>query len=125
MEIESKKRKERLEALRTARKKIDTIDTLELKVPNSENTVEAAVEGILTETISSVQEERNKDELDISKILQTKPDYDMKRILDAKLDILNFKTQASIIQLIKLRLESNPEQEDLSKAVGMHQYMQK
>lgn len=60
------------------------------------------------------------DEIDIQNLAPRKPDWDLKRDVAKKLDILDRRTQRAIAELIRERLQSNQGQIDLQavNAVG-------
>ncbi|PVU88380.1 hypothetical protein BB559_005591 [Furculomyces boomerangus] len=126
MEEETKKRKARLEALRNSRKKVATgeLKTVdEIDKLKGDSTVEKQVSGIVENSIKKSEAERNQEDLDVTKIIQTNPDWDMKQLLQKKLEPLEFKTQKAIIDLIRMKL-NNENEGDLVKAVNMQEYLQ-
>lgn len=60
------------------------------------------------------------DEIDIQNLAPRKPDWDLKRDVSKKLDILERRTQRAIAELIRERLQKNRENVDLQavNAVG-------
>ncbi|KAF8319410.1 mRNA splicing factor [Clavulina sp. PMI_390] len=68
-----------------------------------EDTVENTVEG-LAERIVAEDEERRAQDLDLFNIAPKRPNWDLKRDMDKKLNKLERKTQAAIHTLIRQRL---------------------
>ncbi|KAJ2377588.1 hypothetical protein IW150_001291, partial [Coemansia sp. RSA 2607] len=87
MEEESRKRKERLAKMRQSR---DIGDT-----------VEAAVSGVVEETVAKHQREaEQQQEIDIEAIAPKRADWDLKRDLQKRLDALQPQNEAAIRELI-------------------------
>lgn len=57
------------------------------------------------------------DDIDISNLAPRKPDWDLKRDLSKKLEILERRTQKAIAELIRERLKEK--QEDILQAVNI------
>ncbi|PVU91675.1 hypothetical protein BB561_004268 [Smittium simulii] len=127
MEDQAKKRKARLEQLRNVRQRslIKTIDAeQELDQKPIENTVEAKVEGLAEASINELKEIREAEELDIAKVVQTKPDADMKRLLQSKLDNLENQNQTAFFTLLKDRLENGKKLDNLAESVAIQGYLE-
>ncbi|GAA6042768.1 hypothetical protein JCM8097_007467 [Rhodosporidiobolus ruineniae] len=69
------------------------------------DTVEKQVEG-LTEQVIALDEATRAQELDLTNIQPKKPNWDLKRDLERKLNKLKPKTELAISQLIRKRLQA-------------------
>ncbi|GAB0092787.1 coiled-coil domain-containing protein 12 [Sergentomyia squamirostris] len=58
------------------------------------------------------------DEIDIANLAPRKPDWDLKRDVAKKLDILERRTQKAIAELIRERLKTGKDPEDFLQAVN-------
>ena len=78
--------------------------TLSLK-EKGEKTLEERAADLEREIREKAQEEEKKDEgVDIFKLQPKKPNWDLKRDLDQKLEILNVRTDNAIAQLVRERI---------------------
>ncbi|XP_037945686.1 coiled-coil domain-containing protein 12-like [Teleopsis dalmanni] len=76
--------------------------------------IEKAVENQL----ELLQQPMTVDEIDITNLAPRKPDWDLKREISKKLDILQRRTQKAIAELIRERLKKNQDQ-DIFQAVNV------
>ncbi|KAL1922274.1 uncharacterized protein VTP21DRAFT_9813 [Calcarisporiella thermophila] len=142
MEEEARKRKERLEGLRKRHQgeaNGDNTAVLRFRNYNPVNsdlqphvqptnasididtTVEKEVAHIPAETLQKEEENRAAD-VDIFNLAPRKPNWDLKRDVDKKLKRLEKKTQNSIAELIRRRLQQETgEQTNLADAVEAQQ----
>ncbi|KAG0057159.1 hypothetical protein BGZ83_001102 [Gryganskiella cystojenkinii] len=123
MDEASKKRKERLEALKKRKAESSTNGdqkdvslsfrnytplNADLKAEDSQittladlgDTVEKKMEGVVERTLQEEEEKRAKD-VDIFALAPKKPNWDLKRDIEPKLAKLEKKTRAAIIELIR------------------------
>ncbi|KAG5317738.1 CCD12 protein, partial [Pseudoatta argentina] len=136
LEEEALKRKERLQALKRKNEegKENANDTTEnlpkLKFrsykPQDENLksniIEDAkpgdVESVVQEQLDAVKSKVVIEELDISNLAPRKPDWDLKRDIAKKLEILERRTQKAIAEEVRARLKRG--QQDLAAYVNNH-----
>ncbi|KAH8923929.1 mRNA splicing factor [Atractiella rhizophila] len=88
-----------------------------------EDTVEKEVEGLMDRVILEDEELRGQ-ELDLVNIQPKKPNWDLKRDLDKKLEKLGPQTQRAIAQLIRQRLQGKGEEDaprDISSRMAQRQ----
>ncbi|KAI9595937.1 mRNA splicing factor [Syncephalis fuscata] len=86
-------------------------------------TVEKAMAGITDKTIAE-EAERNKEDMDLFHLAPKKANWDLKRDVEKKLSKLERRTQASIIELIRQRLQGgsdNDKAANLADAVAAQQ----
>lgn len=70
-------------------------------------TLEAEAERLAAETRAQVEEEAKADKpLDLFKLQPKKPNWDLKRDLDRKLEVLNVRTENAIARLVRERIEA-------------------
>lgn len=139
MEEQALKRKERLKNLkRKAEGKLSTTASIENAVIESkeedENADNASDENIQTKNDDVISQMETQlaalkapfvvEEIDIPNLAPRKPDWDLKRDVSKKLEILEKKTQRAIAELIRERLKSNHGNQgiDLQAAVNTMGY---
>ena len=97
-----------------------------IKAVDEAETVESATRDVIREALQA-DEERRKQELDLFNIQPKKPNWDLRRDLDKRLEKLKPKTQAAINTLIRQRLgqakgksgtQASAGGEDMAEAVG-------
>jgi len=77
----------------------------ETQPAEGEDTVEAQAEAIEEATRAQIEEEEKADKpLDLFKLQPKKPNWDLKRDLDRKLQILNVRTDNAIARLVRERI---------------------
>ncbi|KAI8051056.1 mRNA splicing factor [Gilbertella persicaria] len=130
MDQEAQKRKERLAALRkrklgdeSNRSTSDAEKTLKFRsyTPHDEqllqhveiatpdtigNTVEEETKHLTKETLAQAQE-KQKEEVDLFNLAPKKPNWDLKRDVEKKLEKLDRRTQRAIYEIIRIRLEGD------------------
>ncbi|KAI8372818.1 mRNA splicing factor [Radiomyces spectabilis] len=152
MEEEARKRKERLEAIRkrklasssgsTDRASDEAEKTLTFRsyVPIDEDlqknvsiatpadigaTVESETQHIAKDTLREAAD-KEKEEVDLFNLAPRKPNWDLKRDVEAKLEKLDRKTQRAILELIRQRLTSDSDKTtNLAEAVANAEAQQK
>ncbi|XP_020280406.1 coiled-coil domain-containing protein 12 [Pseudomyrmex gracilis] len=123
LEEEALKRKERLQALKrkneeTKENKKDMIETLPkpkfrsykpqdegLKSNMIEDAKPGDVETVVKEQLDAAKSKVVVEELDISNLAPRKPDWDLKRDIAKKLEILERRTQKAIAEEVRMRLK--------------------
>ncbi|KAK1227607.1 hypothetical protein PQX77_009382 [Marasmius sp. AFHP31] len=90
---------------RTLKKHTQSVDV------EMEDTIEKNVEGI-AEQIIAEDEEKRQEELDIFNIAPKRPNWDLKRETDKKLEKLERRTQEAIHTLIRQRLATQKGESD-------------
>ncbi|KAI8368343.1 mRNA splicing factor [Choanephora cucurbitarum] len=132
MDQEAQKRKERLAALRkrklgdeasSDRASVEAEKTLKFRsyTPNDEhlqqyvetatptdikNTVETETKDMTKETLAEAAE-KQKEEVDLFNLAPKKPNWDLKRDVEKKLEKLERRTQRAIYEIIRQRLEND------------------
>lgn len=77
----------------------------ELAPSDGKSTLELQAEKLAAETKRAAEEEAAKDApLDLFKLQPKKPNWDLKRDLDRKLDVLNVRTDNTIARLVRERI---------------------
>lgn len=102
--------------------KTDTDEPIE-EVESGENKLQLKNDDVISKISSEVEALKTPiviDEIDIQNLAPRKPDWDLKRDVAKKLDILDRRTQRAIAELIRERLQSNQGDVDLQavNAVG-------
>ncbi|KAI4719006.1 hypothetical protein E4T48_04765 [Aureobasidium sp. EXF-10727] len=83
-----------------------------------ENTLERKAQELAEATkLQAAQEEQQDKPLDLFKLQPKKPNWDLKRDLDRKLDILNVRTDNAIAKLVRQRIAAT--QAEKRKATGV------
>ncbi|KYN17672.1 PREDICTED: coiled-coil domain-containing protein 12 [Trachymyrmex cornetzi] len=136
LEEQALKRKERLQALKRKNEegKESVTDTTEdLPKPKfrsykpqdenlKDNMIEDAkpgdVESVVQEQLDAANSKVVIEELDISNLAPRKPDWDLKRDIAKKLEILERRTQKAIAEEVRARLKRG--QQDLAAYVNNH-----
>lgn len=135
LEEEAYKRRERLRSLKRkfhetklndkkpiqiesndAKKAIETNDTAENTVKIITTLDKPIAEDVITimETqLDALKEPLQIDEIDITNLAPRKPDWDLKRDVSKKLELLEKRTQRAIAELIRERLKTNQGTVDL------------
>lgn len=130
LEEQALKRKERLKNLKQKAKKSvevslpeDEPETAENEKGNENETEKPKPSDVVSEMEEQLQALKAPfvvEEIDIQNLAPRKPDWDLKRDVAKKLDILERRTQRAIAELIRDRLQSNKDAVDLNvvNAVG-------
>ncbi|KAL0106139.1 hypothetical protein PUN28_016106 [Cardiocondyla obscurior] len=136
LEEEALKRKERLQALKRKNEEgsEETNDVAEslprpkfrsykpqdesLKNNVIENAKPGDVETVVQDQLDAAKSKVVIEELDISNLAPRKPDWDLKRDMAKKLEILERKTQKAIAEIVRTRLKQG--QQDLAAYVNNH-----
>ncbi|KYQ58191.1 Coiled-coil domain-containing protein 12 [Trachymyrmex zeteki] len=136
LEEEALKRKERLQALKRKNEegKESAIDMTEnlpkpkfrsykpqdenLKSNMIEDAKPGDVESVVQEQLDAANSKVVIEELDISNLAPRKPDWDLKRDIAKKLEILERRTQKAIAEEVRARLKRG--QQDLAAYVNNH-----
>ncbi|CAO3702632.1 unnamed protein product [Rhizopus stolonifer] len=143
MDQEAQKRKERLAAIRKRKLELfasqndklaeDAEKTLKFRsyTPNDENlkshvniatpgdvgdTVESETKNLTKEALAE-HAEKEKEEVDLFNLAPKKPNWDLKRDVEKKLQKLDRKTQKAIYEIIRMRLEKD-DNVNLAEAVA-------
>ncbi|CAL1285099.1 unnamed protein product [Larinioides sclopetarius] len=80
-----------------------------------------SVESEVQEQLEAAKPEPLIEEVDLTTLAPRKPDWDLKRDVAKKLEILERRTQKAIAELIRERLKSN--EDDLAEAVNIQAEM--
>ncbi|KAI8877807.1 mRNA splicing factor [Backusella circina FSU 941] len=147
MDEEAQKRKDRLAAIRkrkqaadASRNQEDAEKTLMFRsyTPNDEtlkkhvdtatpsdigSTVESETKNYTSETLTQAAE-KQKEEVDLFNLAPKKPNWDLKRDVEKKLEKLDRKTQRAIYEIIRQRLEGDSEA-NLAEVVANAEAQQK
>ncbi|KAG2219290.1 hypothetical protein INT45_011305 [Circinella minor] len=141
MEKEAQNRKERLAALRK-RKTESGSDSLKFRsyTPTDENlkqqtqivtpddigeTVESQTKDFTKEALAAAAEQE-KEEVDLINLQPKKPNWDLKRDVEKKLEKLDRRTQRAILEIIRQRLSGeNDKTTNLADAVANAEKQQK
>lgn len=89
----------------------------ELNPADGQKTLEAQAQELEERTRKEAEEEDDSKPLDLFKLQPKKPNWDLKRDLDKKLEILNVRTDNAIARLVRERIEKS-QGEAKAKAVG-------
>ncbi|KAJ1649418.1 hypothetical protein IWQ61_009493 [Dispira simplex] len=73
---------------------------------NAESTVEKTVAGITNITLTANEALRQKNQVDLQSLAPRKPNWDLKRDLQKKLDRLEDATQSALAELIRRRVQA-------------------
>ncbi|KYM99676.1 PREDICTED: coiled-coil domain-containing protein 12 [Cyphomyrmex costatus] len=137
LEEEALKRKERLQALKRKNEEgkesaNDTIENLpkpkfrsykpqdeNLKNNMIEDAKPGDVESVVQEQLDAANSKVVIEELDISNLAPRKPDWDLKRDIAKKLEMLERRTQKAIAEEVRTRLKRG--QQDLAAYVNNHE----
>ncbi|XP_073823211.1 coiled-coil domain-containing protein 12-like [Musca autumnalis] len=95
--------------------------------PQNENTVgeiipqkpSGDIENAVEEQLSLLQNAAVVEDIDIDNLAPRKPDWDLKRDVAKKLERLDRRTQKAIAELIRERLKSNQDGQDIFQAVNV------
>ncbi|KAG9954071.1 hypothetical protein KCU85_g818, partial [Aureobasidium melanogenum] len=82
-----------------------------------ENTLEKKAQELAEATKKQAEQEEQDKPLDLFKLQPKKPNWDLKRDLDRKLDILNVRTDNAIAKLVRQRIAAT--QAEKRKATGV------
>ncbi|KAJ1924807.1 hypothetical protein IWQ60_004954 [Tieghemiomyces parasiticus] len=84
------------------------------------DTVESAVMGLAERAQAEVPAARPDGTVDVSQLAPQKPNWDLRRDLQKKLDVLEPKTQSALAELIRQRVQADatPDGVDLADAVA-------
>lgn len=118
LEEQALKRKERLRNLKQKAKKEVAV---ELPAETDDSKTENVEEQKPNDVVSQIEEQLEAlktpfvvEEIDIQNLAPRKPDWDLKRDVAKKLEILERRTQRAIAELIRERLQSNSGTIDLN-----------
>ncbi|KAK8218797.1 cell cycle control protein Cwf18 [Phyllosticta capitalensis] len=89
----------------------------ELNPADGQKTLEAQAQELEERTRKEAEEEDDSKPLDLFKLQPKKPNWDLKRDLDKKLEILNVRTDNAIARLVRERIEKS-QGEAKAKAVA-------
>ncbi|KAJ2075299.1 hypothetical protein GGH13_000706 [Coemansia sp. S155-1] len=127
LEEAARKRKERLREMFSAQQKTDnnTTDVAPIAEtvedpPNTVQTVEESVSGIVEKTLATQREEAQRADLDIAAIAPKRANWDLKRDLQKQLDALKPLNNAAIADLVRKRVQASNDAEGLADAVEAH-----
>ncbi|CAB4441168.1 unnamed protein product [Rhizophagus irregularis] len=103
---------------------IKSISTVNIATPKDiTDTLENTVEKIAKQ-VKEEEEKKREEEVDLFNLAPKKPNWDLKRDVEKKLAKLEKKTQSSIAELIRIRLQSESNEDasvDLVDAVNAQQ----
>ncbi|XP_011294997.1 coiled-coil domain-containing protein 12 [Musca domestica] len=135
---ESLKRKEKLRLLREKAQKLEQKNGGECGgqlsrpvfrsyKPQNENTLgeiipqqpSGDIEDAVEDQLSLISSTTVVEDIDIDNLAPRKPDWDLKRDVAKKLERLDRRTQKAIAELIRDRLKSNQEGQDIFQAVNV------
>ncbi|KAJ1857619.1 Coiled-coil domain-containing protein 12 [Coemansia sp. RSA 720] len=134
LEEESLKRKDRLQALRNAWQHPDqphspevlrnysavlAKESLSLQ-PNTQDTLESSVTGIVEKAIDDRKHAAETMELDITSIAPRRPNWDLKRELNKRLDELKLQNEIAVADIIRKRIQLSKNIQDIASAVTAH-----
>lgn len=123
LEEQALKRKERLKNLKQkAKKEVDVELPPEVEETAEEGAENEPEEKLKThDVVAEMEEQLQKlktpfvvEEIDIQNLAPRKPDWDLKRDVSKKLEILERRTQRAIAELIRERLQANAGSVDLN-----------
>lgn len=123
LEEQALKRKERLKNLKQkAKKEVDVELPPEVEETTEEGAEDEPEEKLKThDVVAEMEQQLQKlktpfvvEEIDIQNLAPRKPDWDLKRDVSKKLEILERRTQRAIAELIRERLQANAGSVDLN-----------
>ncbi|KAI9817659.1 MAG: hypothetical protein M1826_001505 [Phylliscum demangeonii] len=86
----------------------------------NQSTLEEQAASIATETAQRQAEEDKADKpIDLFKLQPKKPNWDLKRDLGRKLEVLNVRTDNAIAKLVRQRVQQQQEKAQLARGVAM------